>query len=53
MMPDINEIVSHTLCFEDMYFEIFDGGFACKDISLLADNRSNCQIIGIDVLDSE
>ena len=53
MIPNMHEIISQTLCYEDMYFEIFDGGFACKDISLLATNRNNCELIVIDVLDSQ
>ena len=53
LIPNVHEIISHTLCYEDMFFEIFDGGFACKDISLLADNRSNCELIVVDVLDSQ
>ena len=42
MIPNVNEYISHTLCYEDMYFEIFDGGYACKDISLLDQNRAEC-----------
>ena len=53
LIPNVLEIISHTLCHEDMYFEIFDGGFACKDISLLADNRTNCELIVVDVLESQ
>ena len=50
LIPNINEVISHTLCYEDMYFEIFEDGIACKDTSLLANNRNYNELIVVDVL---
>ena len=53
MIPGINEIISHTLCYEDIYFEMFEGKTACKDISLLSQNRDENKLIVVDVLDQQ
>ena len=53
MIPGVTDIISHTLCYEDMYFDIFENGFTCKDISLLAQNRENKELIVVDVIDIE
>ena len=53
MMPSIEYIISHTLSYDDIYFNMFEGKIACKDISLLAENRAGYELIVADVFNSE
>jgi hypothetical protein len=60
--PEFEDIVSHTLCFEQL---VYQDGYPCKDLALLAENRTQnlevsedeeppacSEIIVIDTLDS-
>ena len=35
--PEFADIISHTLCFEQL---VFQDGYPCKDLALLAENRT-------------
>ena len=59
--PEFLDIISHTLCFENL---VYQDGYPCKDLALLAENRTQnikceddeevqvSEIIVIDTLDS-
>jgi len=40
MIPEIEDVISHSLCYEELMFDVFDGGYACKDLFHLAENRT-------------
>ena len=49
MIPDIENLISHSLCYDEIMFNVFDGGFACKDLSHLAENRTiNIEVVSDD-----
>ncbi len=49
MIPDIENLISHSLCYDEMMFNVFDGGYACKDLSYLAENRTiNIEVVSDD-----
>jgi hypothetical protein len=61
--PEFADIISHTLCFEHL---VYQDGYPCKDLALLAENRTQnlepedddeapvcSEIIVIDTLDNE
>ena len=61
--PEFADIISHTLCFEHL---VYQDGYPCKDLALLAENRTQnleindeeeapvcSEIIVIDTSDSE
>lgn len=68
MIPGIEQYISHSLCYDQVMFDVFDGGYACKDLSYLSQNRkinveqasedngqsdSQCEMIVVDILDSQ
>ena len=63
LSPEFTDIISHTLCFEHL---VYQDGYPCKDLALLAENRTQSveatedeeapvcsEIIVIDTLESE